>query len=212
MSPKTQPKTIPRAFFLLLIGLAAAAAAGPSSPPDHLKAGEEARGPWWMQQTAITGDGIIVRLSEKPWWDRARRLQLGESFIIEAAGEARGRMLVRRERFKIRTGEEVEGIIWVIDDDGDGSVGRGGDGDSDCYVADYGCDGIVDRLVDYMDNDGDQVPDEMDIRYFENGRSEQGLARLGPRPRRKNVECRRLRIHRPELFPKRPVRRQYSFV
>ena len=42
-------------------------------------------------------------------------------------------------------------------------------GDSDCYVADYGRDGVVDRMVDYLDNDGDGDPDEMDIRYFVDG-------------------------------------------
>ena len=170
MSPHTSRRALAAAPFLLSAILAMNDAVSPSMGPQTLNAGEDARGPWWMQQTAMTRDGIIVRLSEKPWWEQARRLKLGESFVIEAAGEAQDRMLVRRERFKIRTGEEIEGIIWVIDDDGDGSIGRGGDGDSDCYVADYGGDGIVDRLVDYMDDDGDQVPDEMDIRYFENGR------------------------------------------
>ena len=177
MSPKAGRKALAAALFLLSAVLAMLYAVGPSPAHHPLIAGEEAQGPWWMKQTAMTKDGTIARLSDMPWWEAARRLKLDESFIIEAEGEAKGRMLVRRERFKIRTGEEVEGIIWVIDDDGDGSLSQGGDGDSDCYVADYGCDGIVDRLVDYMDNDGDQVPDEMDIRYFEDGRLNRALLR-----------------------------------
>ena len=52
---------------------------------------------------------------------------------------------------------------------GDGSALRGGDQINDCYVADYNCDGVVDRMVDWIDNDNDGVPDEMDIRYFTNG-------------------------------------------
>jgi len=49
----------------------------------------------------------------------------------------------------------------VIDDDGDGSVLKGGDKHDDCYIADYGCDGVVDRMVDYVEGDGDKIPDEM---------------------------------------------------
>ncbi|MFV1958975.1 MAG: hypothetical protein ACC662_06135, partial [Planctomycetota bacterium] len=57
----------------------------------------------------------------------------------------------------------------VLDDDGDMDDSQKGDGDSDCYVVDYGCDGTVDRMVDYIDTDGDQIPNEMDIRYFIDG-------------------------------------------
>ena len=35
------------------------------------------------------------------------------------AAKAAGRMPVRREKFRIRSGKEVTGIVWVIDDDGD---------------------------------------------------------------------------------------------
>jgi hypothetical protein len=123
-----------------------------------------------MQQTAVSRDGIFQDLKGKPWWGRAAALKPGESFIVEEKGEAQRRMLVRREKFTVRSGKEVEGIVWVIDDDGDGSVRQGGDKDSDCFIADYGCDGIVDRMVDYLDINRDNVPDEMDIRYFDNGR------------------------------------------
>jgi len=78
-------------------------------------------------------------------------------------------MLVRREGFKNRGGKDIDAVVWVIDDDEDGSLADGGDRDSDCYVADYGRDGTVDRMVDYIDTDGDQDPDEMDIRYFVDG-------------------------------------------
>jgi len=124
--------------------------------------------PWWMQQTAMTPTGGLL-LRDKPWWDRAAKLKLGEEFIVDAPGEAAGRMLVRRERFRIASGLEVEAIVWVIDDDADGSIRSGGEKDSDCYVVDYGCDGVADRMVDYIDNDGDNVADEMDIRYFFDG-------------------------------------------
>ena len=133
----------------------------PASPPTS-------RQPWWMRETTMAPGGRLV-LRDKPWWKRAATLKTGEQFVVEATGEAANRMLVRREKFRIRSGKEIEGIVWVIDDDVDGSLSNGGDTDSDCYVADYGCDGIVDRMVDYIDDDGDHDPDEMDIRYFDDG-------------------------------------------
>ncbi|MBP8131447.1 MAG: hypothetical protein KA184_17850 [Candidatus Hydrogenedentes bacterium] len=131
--------------------------------PARLSLGQETEGPWWMQETALTSTGGL-RLDGKPWWDKAAALDVGESFIVE--GE---RSLVRRETFNDRGGRPQDAIVWVLDDDEDGSVGDGGDRDSDCYVADYGRDGSADRMVDYMDDDGDNDPDEMDIRYFADG-------------------------------------------
>ncbi|MCL4694271.1 MAG: hypothetical protein KJ060_17395 [Candidatus Hydrogenedentes bacterium] len=102
-----------------------------------------------------------LRLDAKPWWEEATALEVGESFEIDE-----GKGLVRRETFEDRGGKPQDAIVWVIDDDEDGSVSEGGDRDSDCYVADYDRDGTVDRMVDYIDSDGDNDPDEMDIRYF----------------------------------------------
>ena len=46
--------------------------------------------------------------------------------------------------------------VWIIDDDGDMSpTNPVPDTDSDCYVVDYSCDGTVDQILDYMDEDGD---------------------------------------------------------
>ncbi|MBN1492392.1 MAG: hypothetical protein JXA69_20940 [Phycisphaerae bacterium] len=120
-----------------------------------------------MRETALTQDGQFD-LRTKAWWSQAAELKVGEQFIVGAEGDAAGRMLVRRERLRNRN-KEVEAIVWVIDDDGDGSLQAGGDRHSDCYVVDYGGDGVVDRMVDYIDNNGDKIPDEMDIRYFVDG-------------------------------------------
>jgi hypothetical protein len=137
--------------------------------PEALKCGEGSRGPWWMKQTAMTKQGKLD-LSNKPWWKQAKELQVGQSFIAEASGPAKGHMLVRREICSTRAGNQVDALVWVLDDDADGSITTGGDKDSDCYVADYGADGLVDRMVDYIDDDGDNDPDEMDIRYFTDGK------------------------------------------
>jgi len=134
-----------------------------------LKAGEDAKGPWWMQETAMTRDGVFPALKDKPWWPKAAALKTGESFIVQE-GPGKGRELVRAERIMDRSGKEHDAIVWVIDDDEDGSIKTGGDKDSDCYVADWERDGVIDRMVDYQDLDKNNVPDEMDIRYYANGR------------------------------------------
>ena len=121
------------------------------------------KGPWWMIETATTASGGL-RLDSKPWWAKAQALEAGGQFVAEE-----NRALIRRETFKDRSGKPHDAIVWVIDDDEDGSIAKGGDRDSDCYVADYDRDGRVDRMVDYIDDDGDQDPDEMDIRYFVDG-------------------------------------------
>jgi hypothetical protein len=149
------------ASFLLPLALAGLPLCSGAETP--LKLTEGAQGPWWMQETALTPSGGL-RLGHKPWWDRALRLEPGESFLLDG-----GRMLVRREVFKDRGGRTHDGIVWVLDDDEDGSLAEGGDRHSDCYVADYDRDGRVDRMVDYIDNDGDKIADEMDIRYFVDG-------------------------------------------
>ncbi len=60
--------------------------------------------------------------------------------------------------------------VRVVDDDDDMKDGDiVGDDDSDAWFADWDADDSVDRLVDWIDNDGDNDADEMDIRYFRNG-------------------------------------------
>lgn len=128
-----------------------------------LKLGEGVRGPWWMSATSLTTTGGLS-LDDMPWWEEAQALAVDEALPLD-----NGRMLVRREVVEDRGGRTRDCIVWVIDDDEDGSLAEGGDVDSDCYVVDYGRDGTVDRMVDYIDDDGDGDPDEMDIRYFVDG-------------------------------------------
>ena len=130
-----------------------------------LKAGQEALGPWWMRQTALTPDGRFASLKTRRWWKKAAALAPGQSLVLDVGGEAKDRMLVRRETLTLH-GQPVDTLIWVIDDDGDGSIRTGGDRHADCYVIDYGVDGIVDRMVDYIDDDGDGRAEEMDVRFF----------------------------------------------
>jgi len=138
------------------------------SAAKNLRAEPTSQSPWWIKQTAMTPTGAII-LKNKSWWPRAIKLKVDEEFLVESVGEAARHMLVRREKIKPRSGE-IEALVWIIDDDLDGGLQHGGgDKDSDCYVVDYGGDGQVDRMVDYIDNDDDNDPDEMDIRYFVDG-------------------------------------------
>ena len=125
-----------------------------------------AASPWWEEETQMEPGGKL-NLSDKPWWNRAVALQVGEQMVIRSDYPEGGGMIVRREKRQRAAGSM---IVWIIDDDGDmrGDAPEG-DQDSDSYVVDYGGDGMVDRLVDWIDQDGDRVPDEMEIRYFEQG-------------------------------------------
>src|SRR5690606_7704098 len=114
--------------------------------------------PWWERETAMS-EGGRLRLDDKPWWPRAAALEPGKHFVMTSEYPGGGLMMVRRDA----NGD----IVWILDDDGDMDPDDPRpDRDSDCYVADYGGDGTVDRLLDYIDNDGDGKADEMGIRYF----------------------------------------------
>lgn len=125
---------------------------------------------WWERETAMTDDGTLD-LSRKPWWPRAKTLKSGERFTVRSEYPGGGLMLVRCETLKDRKGVAKDAIVWILDDDGDMKpTDTDGDRDGDCHVVDYDRDGLADRMVDYIDNDGDQQADEMEIRYFSHGR------------------------------------------
>ncbi|MCC6144464.1 MAG: hypothetical protein IT368_11720, partial [Candidatus Hydrogenedentes bacterium] len=145
------------AMFLILPACFAQADASGGLSLNH-----DPKAPWWICETALDSKGALD-LTAKPWWPRAATLESGQSFI---EGDV---SLVRRETFEDARGRQQDAIVWVIDDDRDGSLADGGDRDSDCYVVDNDRDGRVDRMLDYIDDDGDNDPDEMDIRYFVDG-------------------------------------------
>ena len=114
---------------------------------------------WWEQITAPTNGKLV--LTGFKWWPKAQKLKPGEKFFVDVDKDGRPEILVRREE---------KNLVVIISD---GHTMKYGDTDgnriNDCYLVDYGADGVVDRMVDYIDNDGDGVPDEMDIRYYQNG-------------------------------------------
>ncbi|MDD8019734.1 MAG: hypothetical protein PHU81_00910 [Acidobacteriota bacterium] len=134
-----------------------------------LKAGEEKAGTWWMKQTAMSTNGRLISLKSKKWWKKALALEPGESFIIQERGEAKDRMLVRAEAFQADDGYLAEVLTWIIDDDANGSLLTGGDYSQDCYLYDLNRDGLVEVMIDYVDEDDDGQADFMEIRLYERG-------------------------------------------
>jgi len=57
-------------------------------------------------------------------------------------------------------------LVRAIDEDGDLDQDHGPDLDSDLYVVDWKADGVVDVVLDYQDNDGDNDLDEMAFYFF----------------------------------------------
>lgn len=121
---------------------------------------DEKSAPWWETETAMDKNGRLI-LTGKPWWDRAKGLNVGEHFLVKSKLSGGGQMLVRKSeltgggQMNVPRGKKLDAVIWVIDDDGDMKPdATDGDKDSDCYVVDYDGDGKTDRMVDYMDNDG----------------------------------------------------------
>ncbi len=100
--------------------------------------------PWNMKETAMTADGRLTFL-EKPWWPRAKALKEGESFKLDIAA----------------TVQRKDGHIVETIDDGPGA--------SKCYVVSLKATGLVDRMIVYIDNDGDGKADEMEMRHYQDG-------------------------------------------
>jgi hypothetical protein len=157
-------------YTILTAGFVAAAFLAPLVPHSISSAfGQETTTAWWEAETALGEDGSLD-LPSKSWWERAVSLETGDSFSITSELPGGGKMIVRRQELIRRGGRKTDALVWIIDDDGDlADKDTDGDTDSDCYVVDYGRDGKVDRIVDYLDNDADGTADEMDIRYFIDG-------------------------------------------
>jgi len=131
----------------LLVAIASAANA----------AGKPERLTWYMQETAMTDDGRLTFL-QKPWWPRAQALKEGESFTLDLNHDGKADAMISR-----KDGH----IIEAIDDSGKASEIE--NRVSTCYVVSLKADGIVDRMVVYIDNNHDGKSDEMEIRHYRDG-------------------------------------------
>ena len=139
----------------------------------------------------MDSDGRLrVPLLLRNWWPQAQALKVNESILMYSKFDRQGKLLLKRSvGTPVPYNEKVWGsqllqegkemIVLIIDDDGDmDTTVPQGDYDSDAYVVDYGADGVIDRLLDYIDEDGDDDPDIQDIRYFEDGFLRQSIVHL----------------------------------
>jgi hypothetical protein len=106
--------------------------------------------PWYMQETAMSADGRLTFLN-KPWWPRAQALAEGASFTLDLNHDGKPDTNVMRQNGH---------IVETIDD---------GPGASKAYVVSFKGSGVVDRMIVYIDNDGDGKADEMEIRHYQDG-------------------------------------------
>jgi hypothetical protein len=113
--------------------------------------------PWNVRETAMTPEGRLTFIS-KPWWPRAQALAEGESFTLDLNKDGKPDTIVMK-----KDGNIVEAIddsgrakeIWNIV--------------STTYVVSLKGTGLVDRMIVYIDNDGDGKSDEMEIRHYQDG-------------------------------------------
>jgi hypothetical protein len=113
--------------------------------------------PWYMQETAMTEEGRLTFL-DKPWWPKAKALKEGESFTMDLNHDGRPDTVITRKD---------DNIIEAIDDSGHAT--EIWNQASTAYVVSYKGTGLVDRMVVYIDNDGDGKADEMELRHFQDG-------------------------------------------
>lgn len=111
---------------------------------------QDARLPWYMQETELTRGGRQTFLA-KPWWQRAAALKEGEHFTLDLNHDGRPDTMIYREHGH---------IIEAIDDTGkaDNILNR----TNTCYLVSFKGTGLVDRMVAYLDN-------EIDYRHYQDG-------------------------------------------
>ncbi len=106
----------------------------------------------------MTDDGRLTFLS-KSWWPRAKALAEGGSFTLDLNRDGRPDTLIQK-----RDGNVVE----IIDDSGK-AQDLASNQSSAAYVVSFNATGLVDRMVVYIDNDGDGKADETDFRHYRDG-------------------------------------------
>src|SRR4051812_2972219 len=114
--------------------------------------------PWYMQETAMTPDGRLTFLN-KPWWPKAKSLREGDSFTLDLNRDGRPDTLIQK----------TDGNVVEIIDDSGKAQDLASNQSSAAYVVSFNATGLVDRMVVYIDNDGDGKADETDFRHYRDG-------------------------------------------
>jgi len=114
---------------------------------------------WWEDETRPTNGRLSFK--DKEWYEKTENLNSNEVILEDLDKDGDPDILIYKDT----------GITVMVIDDNDDMTFNDNRGDviDDCFVIDYDGDGLVDRIVDYIDNNKDGVPDEMDIRYLDKG-------------------------------------------
>jgi hypothetical protein len=114
---------------------------------------------WWEQETRM--DHGFLSFQNKPWWAKAQAMKSGERIYLDLNKDG------IRDTIIFKEGTE---IVEVLDDGLHfGMNTTMGDYIDSCWVMDYDADGLVDRIIDYIDDDENGFPDEVEVRYFVDG-------------------------------------------
>ncbi len=114
--------------------------------------------PWNFRETGMTPD---ARLSfrEKAWWGKAQALEEGGSFTLDLSGDGKPDTIVQKK----------DGNLIEIIDDSNGRAGRIDNQSSSAWLVSLKATGLVDRMVVYIDNNGDGKADEQEFRHYRDG-------------------------------------------
>lgn len=118
----------------------------------------QAAQPWNFRETEMSADARLTFLA-KPWWPRAQALQEGGSFTLDLSGDGKPDTLIRKQ----------DGNIIEIIDDSNGRAGRIDNQSSSAWLVSLKGTGLVDRMVVYIDNNGDGKADEQEFRHYQDG-------------------------------------------
>ena len=114
--------------------------------------------PWNFRETAMTADGRLS-FREKSWWPKAQALEEGGSFTLDLSGDGKPDTIIRKQ----------DGNILEIIDDSNGKTGKIDNQSSAAWLVSLKGTGLVDRMVVYIDNNGDGKADEQDFRHYQDG-------------------------------------------
>ena len=83
-----------------------------------------------------------------------------QRFTVDSDNDGRIDVIYMIDDDEKHRGSRAPLLVKIVDEDGDMYLTGEGDLDSDLYVADWYGDGMIDRVVDYLDKDGDNDVDE----------------------------------------------------
>lgn len=111
---------------------------------------------WWEEETAPTGN--VVSLAQRDWYKQLLTVAPGTLVQVDRDGDGDPDILALRDGLVTR--------VVIDDNDSMAMVDPAGDSIDDCWLIDLDSDGLLDRMIDYIDEDSDGRADKMEVRYY----------------------------------------------